>query len=378
LLYAELGRIYRLYYDYPKSLEAYQKAAECYERAGKIQHRNYMWFNQSIVYRNLNQYEDSERLLRLAMMSAEEMKDTTLMELCLGNLIMQYIEQHRMREAQTLYEELQQLLVGSSFGSSSFMGELARMYASGKDFHRAKSYLEEGWKQAENSTDSANLYLASAAVSHGQGEDKEAYAEIMKALGLQIQQAHEALQQPVLTAQRDYLSEKLELEAYRLQLEKRLKLLSILMGLLLLVVVCHVFRKIIKKRHEEALRTIRGLEKQHEETEKQKEQAEKDKEQLEKENRKISSLLQKMEFDKAVADETIKNLKNEIFKQEKANDEAISGLVQKLENENKVNVETIVSLRESLESKERVFHQYEQNNEQLQKDLQDAIVSVSN
>ncbi|MBQ8442899.1 MAG: hypothetical protein IJX29_06015, partial [Bacteroides sp.] len=45
LLYAELGSIYRIYYDYPKSLEAYQKAAECYERAGKIRHRNYMWLN---------------------------------------------------------------------------------------------------------------------------------------------------------------------------------------------------------------------------------------------------------------------------------------------------------------------------------------------
>ena len=45
LLYAELGRIYRLYYDYPKSLEAHQKAAEYYERAGKIRHRNYMWYN---------------------------------------------------------------------------------------------------------------------------------------------------------------------------------------------------------------------------------------------------------------------------------------------------------------------------------------------
>ena len=56
LLYAEMGRIYRLYYDYPKSLEAYQKAAECYERAGKIRHRNYMWLNQSSILRNMNNY----------------------------------------------------------------------------------------------------------------------------------------------------------------------------------------------------------------------------------------------------------------------------------------------------------------------------------
>jgi tetratricopeptide (TPR) repeat protein len=35
LLYSEFGRIYRLYYDYPKSLEAYQKASQYYELAGK-------------------------------------------------------------------------------------------------------------------------------------------------------------------------------------------------------------------------------------------------------------------------------------------------------------------------------------------------------
>ena len=58
LLYSELGRIYDIYYDYPKSLEAHRKSAECYERAGKIRHRNYIWYNQSNVCRNLNDYEE--------------------------------------------------------------------------------------------------------------------------------------------------------------------------------------------------------------------------------------------------------------------------------------------------------------------------------
>ena len=315
LLYAELGRIYRLYYDYPKSLEAYQKAAECYERAGKIQHRNYMWFNQSIVYRNLNQYEGSERLLRLAMMSAEEMKDTTLMELCLGDLIMQYIEQHRMSEAQTLYEELQPLLVGSSFASSSFNAKLARMYASEKDFHRAKSYIKDGWKQAENRTDSANLYLASAAVSHGQGEDKEAYAEIMKALGLQTQQAHQALQQPVLTAQRDFLAEKLEFEAYRLRMEKQLRLLYILFFTFVLVAVVVLLVRKLKKEKEKSIRTIDDLRSQMQ--------------QKEKENRdRINVLLHEMEDKEKNTSHTMMQLRSELKKQ----DEDHRHYVQELEN----------------------------------------------
>lgn len=72
LLYSELGRIYRLYYDYPKSLEAHQKAAECYERAGKILHRNYMWYNQSEILRNINKYRESEDLLNKILDSAKE------------------------------------------------------------------------------------------------------------------------------------------------------------------------------------------------------------------------------------------------------------------------------------------------------------------
>ena len=315
LLYAELGRIYRLYYDYPKSLEAYQKAVECYGRVGKILHRNYMWFNLSGAYRNLNQHEDSERLLRLAMMSAKEMKDTTLVELCLGNLIMQHIEQHRMREAQALYEELQQLLVGSSFGSPSFMGELAKMYASDKEYYQAKRCIEEGWKQAENRTDSANLYLALAAVSHGQGEDKKAYSEIMKALGLQTQQAHQALQQPVLTAQRDFLVEKLEFEAYRLRMEKQLRLLYILFFTLVLVAVVVVLVRKLKKEKEKSIRTIDDLRNQML--------------QKEKENRgRIAALLHEMEDKEKNTSHTMMQLRSELKKQ----DDDHRLYVQELEN----------------------------------------------
>lgn len=43
----------------------------------------------------------------------------------------------------------------------------------------------------------------------------------MKGVSLQTDEAHQALEQPVLTAQRDYLSEKLEFEAYKLRMEKK-------------------------------------------------------------------------------------------------------------------------------------------------------------
>jgi hypothetical protein len=372
LLYAELGRIYRLYYDYPKSLEAYQKAAECYERAGKIRHRNNMWYNHSIVYRNINKYDESERLLRMTLDSAKDNGDKTLISYCMGALVMSFVEQNRMLEAKSFYEELK-LLVDEDYGSSSFLAVLAQLHASEGDFTQAQKCLEQGWSRATDKTDSVSLYISSASLHQMQGENAFAYQELQKGISMQNGETRQALQQPVLTAQRDHLSEKLKFEAYRLRMEKRLNLLYILFSVFILAAVVYGFIKILKKNKKAARQTISDLEQKRKETEKKKEQAETDKRKLEEENRKISSLLQKMDREKRMADQTIKELKNEIANQEKENDEIISRLVQKLEEENQVNIETIASLRDSLQYQEKVYRQYEQETGKIQKDLQDTI-----
>ena len=372
LLYAELGRIYNIYYDYPKSLGAYQKAAECYERAGKIRHRNYMWLNQSDVCRNMGQNAESERLSQMALLSAQKERDSTLIKSCMGSLVMMYIEEKRMQEALELYETLESV-AGINYGSASFMGKLAQMYASKDEYVEALALLERGWACAEERMDSVNLYISSSSLLAKQGKNDLAYQELLKGVTLQNKEAKQTLQQPVLTVQRDHLSDKLEFEAYRLRIEKRLNLLYILFSVLILIAVVYGFIKILKKNKKIAQQTISELEQKRKETEQKKEQVEKDRRKLEEENRKISFLLQKMDRDKKVADQTINDLKNEIAKQEKETNETMSGLIQKLEDENKMNVETIGRLRESLDYQETVYQQYELKNEKIQKDLQEVV-----
>ena len=352
LLYAELGRIYRLYYDYPKSLEAHRKAAECYERAGKVRHRNYMWYNQSIVYRNINKYDESERLLRMALDSAKDDGDKTLIDFCMGALVMSCVEQDRMEEAKELYEELK-LLVDDDYGSPSFMGSLVEMYASEGDFVQAKKCLEQGWSRATGKTDSVSLYISSAGLHRLRGENALAYQELQKGVTMQNGEVRQALQQPVLTVQRDYLSERVEFEAYRLRMEKRLNLLYILFSVFILTVVVYGFIKILKKNKKAAQQAISELEQKRKETEKKKEQAEKDKDKLEEENRKISSLLQKMDREKKVADTVIMDLKNEISMKEKKNNLDISRLLQKLKVSKEESESAIANLKKELMQKEK-------------------------
>ena len=302
LLYSELGRIYDIYYDYPKSLEAYQKAAECYERAGKIRHRNYMWFNQSSVCRNMEQYDESERLLQMILKSGKEEKDSTLIRLVMGTMIMQYIEQKEMIRANSLYNEMR-ALVGVDFTSSSFMVALAKMYMAMGDLSQAEYYLEEAQGYVKNVTDSISTYMMSAELNHVRGKGISAYQELLKGIVLQNKETRQALQQPVLTAQRDYLSEKLEFEAYKLRMEKRLRLLYILLFSLVIVMVVYVLSRKLKREKEKARKTIDELncEILHRDRESR---------------HKIDSLLEELEEQDKSASASIQGLRSELQRQE--------------------------------------------------------------
>ena len=328
LLYAELGSIYRIYYDYPKSLEAYQKAAECYERAGKIRHRNYMWLNQSNVFRNMNEYGKAERLFRMTLDSAKKEDDNALMKSCLGDLVMFCVEEERMMEAQIFYKELESVTDVDNV-SASFMGCLVEMYASTGDFAHAEQCLEKGWLRAKSYRDSINLYVSSADLYSCKGKGEMAYRELLEGISLQNKEARQALQQPVLTVQRDYLSEKLEFEAYRLRMEKQLRIIYVLFfSILLLVVVWILWRKLKKKKE-----VIHKLE-----------------EKKEKAEQRIFSLLQQLDDDKKKVGRDIEKLKNDIVQKEKDSNAKITDLIQKLEQGNN----TIESLKRTLAEKEKL------------------------
>ena len=323
LLYAELGRIYDIYYDYSKSLEAHQKAAECYERAGKIRHRNYMWLNQGLVYRNLDQFDESERLLRMVLESAQEKGDNTLVKSSMGSLVLLYIEEKRMQEAQDLYVTLESM-AGINYGSASFMGVLSQMYASKNGYVEALALLERGWACAEERMDSVNLYISSSALLAKQGKNDLAYQELLKGVTLQNKEVKQTLQQPVLTAQRDYLSEKLEFEAYKLRMEKRLRILYILLFSLAIVMVVYILSRKLKTEKEKARKTI---------------------------------------------DE----LNHEMLQRDKKSRHKIASLLEELEDKDKSASTSILCLRSELQKQEEDYHRYIKEAEELQYSLEDKL-----
>ncbi|MBR4923219.1 MAG: hypothetical protein IKY99_06335 [Bacteroidaceae bacterium] len=301
LLYSEMGRIYDIYYDYSKSLEAHQKAAECYEREGMIGHRNYMWYYQSAVCRNMNDYDGCARLLQKTLTCAKEDDDEVLIKTCIGDLVMLYVELNRTAEAIVLYE--QSTLMQGEFGTSSFMGVLSRLYASEGSFVKANNFLQKGWERSKNRNDSISLYLSSAMLSDKMGDGKKAYQELLTGISMQNVNVRQSLEQPILTVQKDYLSDKLEFEAYKLRMEKHLRILYIMVFSLLLIIVVWLFLRKLRKTKEEARITIDGL---HAEMLRMEEES----------RQELDVLLKELEQKDRMADDTLGKLRSALKHQE--------------------------------------------------------------
>ena len=121
------------------------------------------------------------------------------------------------------------------------------------------NFLKKGWERAKNRNDSISLYLSSALLSDKMGDGKKAYEELLVGVSMQNVNVRQSLEQPILTVQKDYLSDKLEFEAYKLRMEKHLRILYIIVfSLLLIIVVWRLLRK-LRKTKEEARITIDGL-----------------------------------------------------------------------------------------------------------------------
>ena len=351
LLYSQLGSIYRNYYDFPKSLEAYQKAEVYYKNAGKDYHRLFAMTDQSDVYRNLNEYNKSDSLLQTVLVEAERINNHSLIDYVLGNLTMQYVEQERIQEAKYIYEKLLNQY-GVENKTSSFMVSVAKIHLHENDIHNAEQLLAEAWKRAGTSNDSIDCHLAASQLYKVKGQFANAMQEQEAGILMQNRIITKNLEQPILTIQRDYLSEKLKSESYRLYLERLLRILSVLFLLSLLLVVVVVFYRKLKKKKV----TIDKLGKE--------------KERVESENR---SLLQQLEERKCESDRTIEKLKNEIIRKEKESNAEIAELLKKIGR----GESTIENLEEKLMQKEEIRQEMETLVRKLEKDSEANAATIS-
>ena len=90
LLYAQLGMLHQKYYDYPRSLDAFNTAAKYYKLAGKTAHQYFTKLNIGQVYQELKDHKSSEELLTEVLTWSYENHEYALCQYAFEYLILLY------------------------------------------------------------------------------------------------------------------------------------------------------------------------------------------------------------------------------------------------------------------------------------------------
>lgn len=247
LLYEQIGLIYRSYYDFPKSLQAYQQAIEHYTKANRPFHKIYNMFSASDIYRNTQKEDAAYQTLKTALAESRKLNDQSLVKSCINNLIVVCIDLERWEEATQWYQEYQKNN-SRNYPTVAFYGYIARLHAKNKNFKDAFMLLDETWKKTKSLQDSINLFHAESQVHQMNGSWEEAYRSIDKSVSYQNRIVRKSLQQPILTTQMDFLRQELAFQHYKQRTEKVIWMLGIGLVVTLAGIAIYGIRKRMRQR----------------------------------------------------------------------------------------------------------------------------------
>ena len=250
LLYAQLGRIYQTLYDYPKSIEAFNKAYYYYDLANKPSHKVHTKLSLAQLHKSLKQYDKSLENISEIISAAYDSNDVYVNQQCVQLLFQIYEQQGDVDGMKSL---LASKYIGLCNDDLMLMQAKAYAYALQKS-DSAKLYMSRAWKLARNSSDSAQLYFREYKINKLVGKHDVALQNHEKVSYIQDTIVRRSLQQPILTAQKDYYQIEYKVKAQELRQSKsRLAvIICISIAIIIMLVVAYRYRMRVKQKQIES------------------------------------------------------------------------------------------------------------------------------
>ena len=247
LLYVQMGNIYRTYYDYNKSLEAYQSAYHYYSLSELESHMAYTLLDIGIAYWNIDSPKLAEEHINKALEVALNSNDEYLERMCYQNLVSMDNSAGEVEKCGKIVNVLINRFDTNSFLSGS-LGAIASHYASINDNERTSEYIRLAWEQANSRTDSIVLFFKQAKIMKTIGDTDTALFCIENGIQLQYQQLRLAMQQPIISSQKEYFKHQAEHTAYRLKKNMQICItISVIVLLLVIVVGMYARHRVLTK-----------------------------------------------------------------------------------------------------------------------------------
>ena len=245
MLYAQLGRVYSEYYDYPKALKAYENALEYYKESGIEKYIRFAYFDIALIHINMHdgKYQEGEGVMLETMDWAYENDEQYLLLSCVESLCQYY-----QTSTDGGLEKLKKLLVSKYIEKCiptkhiEFAGKFLELIE--RKNPSAQSYFNNAWKNASSIYDSLLLYNQEYNLYKKLHRYEAAFDRYEKVEALHGRILRKVIEQPILSVQNEYYKNQSLIKEVELKKNKIIGVIvSILLGMSIFILcIFHKYR----------------------------------------------------------------------------------------------------------------------------------------
>lgn len=249
LLYIGIATIYRHYYDFKNTAVAFNMAYSYFDKSRKIYHRNYSRLNEAFAYSNLHEYDRSINLIKDVIDDAIADDDTIIIKSAMRSLIMIYVGQQQITQANQLYQKYISQYNFNDAGPSA-IAAIALLHTFNGDTIEAKRYLKSAWCKSSTLQDTIDIYSYSERINKHSGNYTSAYDDFLRWRVRQDSYVKKSLEQPVLSAQNELLEQEIHFKEYRTSVERFIAVISVLTVILITVIIILILQRRLRNKQK--------------------------------------------------------------------------------------------------------------------------------
>ena len=244
LLYAQMGTIHYETFDYPKSLSMFQKAYLIYQKVGQESISNYTLYNIGKCKIATKEYADALQIF-LQIKEWAEKNNQALYSNCCNMLLQIYENTGDYHSLKTLIDKDFSQLCSTNILALKTLS--TQQYLIG-NISKARSYTDSMWRYAQDCNDSIAILFHCYRLEKQANNYLSALKHYERVMHIQDSIVRYNLQQPLISAQRDFYQAEAEVSEYKYQLYKHTLIFALIVLLLSTITIYIYIRNKILER----------------------------------------------------------------------------------------------------------------------------------
>lgn len=235
LLNTKLGNAFFNSFDFRRALNYYESAYSFYSKAYRNSHKIHALYNIACCEMQLDSFEQAYSTFDTVQSMAVDVKDNYLLYNCLLNKLNCSMFSDDVMLAESDMKQITELF-GDSFDDAISLSTFAKYNILTGNFQKARHYLDKGWENSRNRSDSVSMYDYESQLLEKSGQIDSAIAMCRKTIIKERKNFQSGMKNPLTGVMSDYYKNISEIEMLKASRNRFILILFIIIFLAAVIV----------------------------------------------------------------------------------------------------------------------------------------------